>query len=52
MLQIIVILLVAYILIPLNALVLNQRLKYGVEVGLYVITAIFILWTLFAWGRV
>lgn len=47
MLQIIVILLVAYILIPLIALTLAERIKFFVEVVVYIVTFVWVVYTLF-----
>ena len=46
MLLIVVILLVAYILVPLVDLALNERVRYGVKIGLYVLTLAFVLYEL------
>jgi hypothetical protein len=47
MLQIIVILLVAYILIPLIVLTLKERILFAVEVVVYIATFVWVAWTLF-----
>jgi hypothetical protein len=46
MLQIIVILLVAYLLVPLADLTLNERVRYGVKLILYLLAALWVIWTL------
>jgi hypothetical protein len=48
MLQIIVILLVAYILIPLIQLTLKEQIRFFVEVAVYLITFVWIVYTLFS----
>lgn len=48
MVQIIVILLVAYLLVPLADLTLNERVRYGVKLFLYLIAALWVIWTLFS----
>lgn len=50
MLQIIVILLVAYILTPLIDLCLNERVRIPVKIAVYAVTFVYVLWTLYA-GR-
>ena len=51
MLQIIIILLVAEILIPLIALTLTERIKFFAEVTVYLVTFIWIIYTLYT-GKV
>lgn len=51
MLQIIVILLVNYILIELIDLCLNERVRVPVKIAVYLVTFVWVIWTLFA-GRV
>lgn len=51
MLQIIVILLVAYILVELIDLCLNERVRVPVKIGVYLITFVWVIYSLFA-GRV
>jgi hypothetical protein len=51
MLQIVVILLVAYLLVPLVDLTLNERIRYGVKLVLYLLASLWIIWTLFV-GKV
>jgi hypothetical protein len=51
MLQIVVILLVNFILAPLIDLCLNERTRIPVKIGVYVITFVWVVWTLFV-GRV
>jgi hypothetical protein len=51
MLQIIVILLVAYILTPLVDLCLNERVRIPVKIAVYLVTFVWIVYTLFV-GRV
>ncbi len=46
MLSIVVILLVAMILVPLTDLALNERVRFGVKIGLYLLTTIYILYLL------
>ena len=46
MLLIVVILLVAYILVPLVDLTLNERVRYGVKIGLYLLALLFIIYEL------
>lgn len=46
MLLIVVILLVAYILIPLIDLTLNERVRLPVKIGVYALALIYILWIL------
>ena len=52
MLQIIVILLVSYILVPLIELTLAERLRYLFKVIVYALTLLWILYTLFLVGKV
>lgn len=47
MLQIIVILLVAYILVPLIDLTLNERVRFALKCVVYVATLLWILYSLF-----
>jgi hypothetical protein len=51
MLQIVVILLVAYILTPLIDLCLNERVRIPVKIAVYVVTFVWLIYTLFV-GRV
>jgi hypothetical protein len=51
MLQIIIILLVAYILTPLIDLCLNERVRIPVKIAVYLVTFVWIVYTLFV-GRV
>jgi hypothetical protein len=51
MLQIVVILLVAYILIPLVDLCLNERVRIPVKIAVYLITFVWVIYTFFV-GRV
>ena len=51
MLQIIIILLVAYILVPLIDLTMNERVRVPVKIAVYLITFAWIIYTLFV-GRV
>lgn len=46
MLQIVVILLVAYLLVPLIDLTLNERVRYGVKLVIYLLASLWIIWTL------
>jgi hypothetical protein len=50
MLQIIVILLVAYILVPLIDLCLNERVRMPVKIAVFAITFVYVLYTLYV-GR-
>ena len=45
--QIVVILLVAYIVVPLVDLTLNERARYAVKVVIYILTLIWILYGLY-----
>jgi hypothetical protein len=47
MLLIIVILLVAYILIPLIDLTLNERVRFPVKIAVFVLTLVYVLYVLF-----
>jgi len=47
MLQIIVILLVYYILVPLIDLCLNERVRIPVKIAVYAVTFVWVLYTLF-----
>lgn len=47
MLLIIIILLVAYILVPLIDLVLNERVRVPVKIGVYFLTLVYVLYVLF-----
>ena len=51
MLQIVVILLVAYIVTPLIDLCLNAQVRIPVKIGVYAITFAWVIYTLFV-GRV
>jgi hypothetical protein len=44
--QIIVILLVAYIIVPLIDLSFNERVKYAVKLVVYIFTLLWVLYTL------
>jgi hypothetical protein len=46
MVQIVVILLVAYIVVPLLDLSLNERVRYAVKLVVYVVALMWVLWTL------
>lgn len=46
MLQIVVILLVAYLLVPLIDLTLNERVRYGVKLVIYLLASLWVIWTL------
>lgn len=50
MLLVVVILLVAFILIPFIELTLNQRVQFGVKIAVYGLALLYILWVLFT-GR-
>jgi hypothetical protein len=50
MLLIVVILLAAYILVPLADLSLNERVRVPVKIIVYVLVLVFVLWMLIA-GR-
>lgn len=52
MLQIIVILLVAYILIPLVDLCLNERVRIPVKIGVFAVTFVWVMYYTFFVGRV
>ena len=47
MLQIIIILLVTYIVIPLVELIVNLRIKFALTVLVYVVTLVWVLYTLY-----
>jgi hypothetical protein len=51
MLQIIVILLVQFILVPLIDLCLNERVRIPVKIAVYLVTFVWVIYTLFV-GRV
>ena len=46
MVQIIVILLVAYIIVPLIDLSFNERVKYAVKLVVYILTMLWVIYTL------
>lgn len=50
MVQIIVILLVAYIVVPLIDMSLNERVRYAVKLVVYVLALLWVGWTLYG-GR-
>lgn len=50
MLQIIVILLVAYILVPLIDQTMNERVRVPVKIAVYLVTFVWVIYTLFV-GR-
>jgi hypothetical protein len=47
MLQIVVILLVAYLIVPLVDLTLNERIRYGVKLVVYLLATLWVIYTLF-----
>lgn len=47
MLLVVIILLVAYILVPLIDLTLNERVRFPVKIAVYVITLVYVLYVLF-----
>ena len=51
MLQITVILLVAYVLVPLIDLCLNERVRIPVKIAVYLVALVWVVYTLFV-GRV
>ena len=51
MLQLIVILLTAYIVTPLIDLCFNERVRLPIKIAVYLITFVYVVWTLFA-GRI
>jgi len=46
MLLIVVILLVAYILVPLIDLTLNERVRVPVKIGVYALAFVYVVWVL------
>jgi hypothetical protein len=50
MLLIVVILLVAYVTVPLIDLVLNERVRIPVKIAVYAVTFVWVVWVLVA-GR-
>lgn len=51
MLQIVVILLVAYLIVPLVDLTLNERVRYAVKLVIYLLATLWVIWTSFV-GKV
>ena len=49
MLLIIVILLVAYILVPLIDLSLNERVRLPVKIGVYLLALLYVIWETLHW---